>query len=61
VTLEHLDLGDPLARVADRVLSDGDMPMPEQRDLFFQRAGGVEHPFGPPVANAAGFQIPDVH
>ena len=33
------------------------MPVPEQRHLLFERPGGVEHAFGPPVAHAASLQL----
>ncbi len=56
VTLEHLDLEQHLAVVADLALGGGEVPVPEQRHLFFERPAGVEHPLGPPVADAAGLQ-----
>ena len=56
VTLEHLDLEQHLPVVADLALGGGEVPVPEQRHLLFERPVGVEHPLRPPVADAAGLQ-----
>ena len=43
--------------VADLVLGGGEVPVPEQRHLLFERSVGIEHPLGPPIANAASLQL----
>ncbi len=56
MTLERLDLKEHLAVVADLAFGGREVAVPEQRHLLFERPVRVEHPLGPPVADAAGLQ-----
>ena len=54
VALEHVDLQQHFPVIPDFVLSGGEMPVPEERHLLFERPRGVEHALGPPVTHPTG-------
>ena len=56
VAVEQVELQQHLAVVAHLLLAGGEVAVPEQRHLLFQRPVRVEHAVGPPVGGAVGLE-----
>ncbi len=55
--LEQLQLLQHLAVIAHLVFAGGEVPMPEQRHLFFEWAVRRQHPVRPPVGDALRLEL----
>ena len=54
--LENFELSQQLPVIPNLALVDRVMAMPEERHLLLKRMVRPDHPVGPPVSNALGFQ-----
>ena len=57
MAMEQRELLLHLAVVADLLLAGGEMAVPEQRHLLFERALGRDHAVGPPVGEPARLEV----
>ena len=57
VFVEQGQLVERFAVVAQLGIRGGEMPVPEQGQLFLQRSPGGQHPVGPPLGRPTHFQI----
>ena len=53
--LKQPDLPEHFAVISHFLFAGSKMPVPEQRELFLERAIGGDHTIRPPVSNPAGF------